>query len=130
MERDGSATAHLCNAIAQFYCRPNLAGGPRTICQVRLAISAARRPAFVESNTITRLRSGYRVVSAKNRSSSIWPADKILACLPLMCSIAESEHDSRAGSVECKRRFAAQELNRFLLKAHPFQNGVVSRVDQ
>jgi hypothetical protein len=29
MERDGSATAHLCNAIAQFYCRPNLAGGAK-----------------------------------------------------------------------------------------------------
>jgi hypothetical protein len=26
MERYRSATAHLCNAIAQFYCRPNLAG--------------------------------------------------------------------------------------------------------
>src|SRR6476646_5292426 len=38
--------------------------GSRTISHVSLAISPARRPAFTDKRTVTRLREGYRVLQA------------------------------------------------------------------
>jgi len=85
---------------------PTVPCGSRTISQVRFAISAARRPAFTENKTITRSRSGYRVVSANCSRSSIWSADKIFACLPgIKASTRKAETDS-----SCKNRSSKREL--------------------
>ena len=55
--------------------------GSIIISQVKFAISAARKPAFTESKTMALLRSGARVVWAKNRRSSICRSERIFACL-------------------------------------------------
>ena len=48
---------------------------------VKFAISPARRPAFADSKTMTRLRIGWRVQLAKVRRSAISSWESILACL-------------------------------------------------
>jgi hypothetical protein len=54
---------------------------------VKLAISPARGPAFADSKTITRFRSGWRVHSANVRRSATSTGERILACFPSMSSI-------------------------------------------
>ena len=51
---------------------------------VRFAISPARSPALVDSNTITRLRSGLRVQLAKTRRSLTSAEERVFACRPDM----------------------------------------------
>ena len=50
--------------------------------QVRFAISPARNQALVDSRTMTRLRSEFRVEAAYQSSASICWFDKVFACLP------------------------------------------------
>ena len=56
--------------------------GSVTMSQVRLAISPARMPALVDSNTITRLRDEFRRQPAYTRRSRTSADESIFACLP------------------------------------------------
>ena len=51
---------------------------------VSLAISPARKPALADSSTMTRLRSGLRVQSAKIEEIAEVVGRNILACRPAM----------------------------------------------
>ena len=56
-----------------------------TMSHVKFAISPARIPAFADNRTITRLRIGFRVQSAKVGRSATSAGECIFACLPSMC---------------------------------------------
>src|SRR5471030_1431684 len=62
---------------------------------VNAAISPARRPAFADSKTITRLRRGLRVVLAKWRRWFNSSEESVFACLPaIMTSLQKYICDS------------------------------------
>ena len=58
MDRDRAPTAFLGGPVSELDDVPTLPSPPSTISHVRLAISPARRPAFADSSTISRLRVG------------------------------------------------------------------------
>src|SRR5215211_3389350 len=74
---------------------PTARVGSSTISQVRFAISPARRPPLMDSSTITRLRSGYRVAAAKARRLRMWSSVSNFACLPAIqiASLKSNKHD-------------------------------------
>ena len=78
--------AQSCSSIAG----PIPPVGVSTISQVRFAISAALSPALTDNSTISRLRSGCRVVEAKTSRSSQLSLDNIFACLPDIYGISEN----------------------------------------
>src|ERR1019366_7860544 len=82
MNGDQPPTALLGGTVAQLNNAADLALRIEHHVHVSAAISPARMPAFADSNTITRLRRGFRVRRAKWRSWFTSVIESIFACLP------------------------------------------------
>jgi hypothetical protein len=83
------------------------AQGGEGVSQLKPAISPARKPALTESSTISLLRSGFRVVEANTRRSSICCSWSILACLPSMITTCPCLSRSLFRLSQVRKRFSA-----------------------
>ena len=92
VHRDEPAAAVLGRVIAQLDHRPDVAGWILHHVPGRFAISPARRPALVASDTITQLRRRCRVQVAKTRRSLMSSRESIFACLPDTLSYQVDHH--------------------------------------